>query len=228
MSYRVVSTKKLLPNQRNFLLNAGLSVVEADFIGITYKPFNINTIKPSLIFTSRNGFEGFLQHKLSAVYTGSNVFCVGSNTRMFVERSGFNVVAIADDAQALANIIVRDYPHESFTFFSGNLRRDELPRVLTQGEIDFNEIEVYETTLTPHKMTAKPDGIMFYSPSAIESYLKENTITDEACFCIGNTTAAALATITDNVVVANKPSVENVIVQVRNYFDSNRGLLQGF
>jgi uroporphyrinogen-III synthase len=215
---RVVSTKKLLPNQRHFLLNAGLSVVEANFIGISYKPFNINAIKPNLIVTSRNGFEGFLKHRLSAVYTGSNVFCVGNNTRMFVERNGYNVVSIADDAQTLANIIVREYPRESFTFFSGNMRRDNLPSVLTESNIDFNEIEVYETTLTPHHIITKPDGLLFFSPSAVESYLKENTITNEACFCIGNTTAAALANITDKVIVANKPSVENVIVQVRNYF----------
>ena len=219
---RVVSTKKLLPNQRHFLLNAGLSVVEAYFIGITYKPFNINAIKPNLVFTSRNGFEGFLKHKLSAVYTGSSVFCVGNNTRIFVERSRFNVVAIADDAYTLAGIIVKDYPHDSFTFFSGNLRRDELPLALTEAKIDFNEIEVYETALTPHKITSKPDGILFFSPSGIESYLKENAITDEACFCIGNTTAAALAGITDNVIIANKPSVENVIVQVRNYFSKEQ------
>jgi len=36
------------------------------------------------------------------------------------------------------------------------------------------------------------DGILFFSPSAVESYLKSNTIKDEMCFCIGETTAEAL------------------------------------
>lgn len=218
MAYRVLSTKKLLPNQRHFLLNAGLSVVEADFIGITYMPFNINTINPNLIFTSRNGFNAFLANKRSVIYNGSSVFCVGSNTRTFIDSHGFNVVACTDDAQTLGESIVKNHPHESFTFFSGNLRRNELPSVLTEGHIDYNEIKVYETALTPHKITAKPNGILFFSPSAVASYIKENTITNEACFCIGNTTAAALSGITNNIIVANKPSVENVIVQVRNYF----------
>ncbi|MES2487499.1 MAG: uroporphyrinogen-III synthase [Bacteroidota bacterium] len=221
MAYRVVSTKKLLPNQRHFLLNAGLSVLEADFIGITYMPFNINSINSNLIFTSRNGFNAFLANKRSVIYNGSNVYCVGSNTRNFIDSKGFNVVACTDDAQTLAETIIKNHPHESFTFFSGNIRRNDLPLALTNANIDFNEIEVYETALTPHKITSKPDGLLFFSPSGVMSYLKENKITNEACFCIGNTTAAALNGITDKVVLANKPSVENVIVQVRSYYNKS-------
>jgi uroporphyrinogen-III synthase len=215
---RILSTKKLLPNQRLYLLNAGLSVIDANFIGIQHKAFDINTVKANLIFTSRNGVEAFLANPLSVAYLGSNVFCVGPNTRLFLERSGFNVVECNDDAAQLAETIVSGYAVESFTFFSGNLRRNELPSVLTEGKIDFNEIQVYETALTPHIITAKADGILFFSPSAIVSYLKGNTITHETCFCIGATTAQALKGITDNVILANKPSVENVIVQVRNYY----------
>jgi uroporphyrinogen-III synthase len=217
---RILSTKKLLPNQRLYLLNAGLSVIDADFIGISHKAFDINNVKANLIFTSRNGVEAFLAHPLSVTvtYIGSNVFCVGPNTRLFLERIGFNVVESKDDAAQLADTIVSGHPGESFTFFSGNLRRNDLPLALTHADIDFNEIQVYETALTPHSITAKADGILFFSPSAVVSYLKENTVIDEACFCIGTTTAQALRGVTENIILANKPSVENVIVQVRNYF----------
>lgn len=218
---RILSTKKLLPNQRLYLLNAGLSVIDADFIGIQHKAFDINNVKANLIFTSRNGVEAFLANPLSVTYIGSNVFCVGPNTRLFLERSGFNVVACKDDAARLAQTIVSGYASESFTLFSGNLRRNELPVALTNAGIEFNEIQVYDTSLTPHAITAKPDGILFFSPSAVVSYLKENTITNEACFCIGQTTAQALKGVTDNIILANKPSVENVIVQVRNYYKGN-------
>ncbi len=218
---RILSTKKLLPNQRLYLLNAGLSVIDANFIGIQHKAFDINTVKANLIFTSRNGVEAFLAHPLSVAYLGSNAFCVGPNTRLFLERSGLNVTGCKDDAAQLAEAIVLGYSGESFTFFSGNLRLDKLPLALTHAGIDFNEIQVYETALTPHTITAKADGILFFSPSAVISYLKKNTITNEACFCIGHTTAEALKGITDNIIVANKPSVENVIVQVRNYYKGN-------
>lgn len=215
---RVLSTKRLEPNQRQYLLNGGISVLAADFIDVSYLTFDINQTKENLIFTSRNGFLGFLANKLSGVYTGSNVFCVGSVTATLIERYGFNVIASAYDGKTLSEIIVNEHADKSFTFFSGSLRRDILPDAMKAASIDFNEMRVYETVLTPHKIMAPLDGILFYSPSGIESYLKENSITDETCFCIGNTTASALKGITDKIVTASKPSIENVIVQVRNYY----------
>jgi uroporphyrinogen-III synthase len=44
--------------------------------------------------------------------------------------------------------------------------------------------------------------------------LKDNKIKNEICFCIGDTTASSLETITINIIVADQPSVENVIEDV--------------
>ncbi|MFP5439174.1 MAG: uroporphyrinogen-III synthase [Bacteroidia bacterium] len=218
MAYRVLATKKLQPNQKLYLLNAGLSVIEADFIGIRYKPFEINNTTDNLIFTSQNGFVGFLKHKASGVFAGSKVFCVGEKTKNLIERHGFTVVEVAHDAESLAAILVEKYKEEHFMFFSGSMRRDTLPDALAKSGVHFTETEVYDTVLTPHKIGTKCNGILFFSPSGVESYLKENKITTEICFCIGQTTANALNGITNNVIIANAPSIENVIVQVRNYF----------
>lgn len=217
MAYRVLSTKKLQPNQKLYLLNAGLAVVEADFIGIEYKPFELNDTADNLIFTSANGFKGFLKHVASGLLSGNKVFCVGHKTKELIERHGFKVIAVANDAQALAEIIIKDHADKQFAFYSGSLRRDILPEVLINSKVAFTEVEVYDTVLTPQKITTPVDGILFFSPSAVQSYMQQNTITDEVCFCIGNTTAAALEGITSKVVIAHKPSVENVIVQVRGY-----------
>lgn len=119
----------------------------------------------------------------------------------------------------MAEIITLIYSTESFTFFSGNLRRDVLPTILKENKITFNEIEVYETNLTPKKTNAKPDGILFFSTSAVESYLKWNTIKDEFCFCIGETTAASLEhKKIKNIGIAEKPTIENVISEVIEYY----------
>jgi uroporphyrinogen-III synthase len=85
---------------------------------------------------------------------------------------------------------------------------------LAEAKIKFNEIQVYETSLTPHKIKTSVEAILFFSPSAIESYLTENKIKNEICFCIGNTTAEALNQVTKNIIVANQPSVEEVIEDV--------------
>ena len=215
---RVLSAKKLQPNQKQYLLTAGLSVLEADFITTHTKPFDTTAINRNLVFTSQNAFKSFLDNKASGVFAGSNVFCVGSITKTIIEQAGFKVPAYADDAQGLSEIIISKFPGESFTFFSGSMREDTLPDALAAAGVTFNEVEAYQTVLTPQRIAAKLDGILFFSPSGIESYLQENSITTETCFCIGATTAAALAGVTTNIIVANKPSVENVIVQVRNYF----------
>jgi uroporphyrinogen-III synthase len=215
---RILSTKKLAPNQKQYLLNAGLAVVEADFIKTCKKAFANETLNHIFIFTSQNAFLSFLENEESKKYTTHKIFCVGSKTKEIIEQAGFRVEAYADYAEHLAEIIINSYPEESYTFFSGNMRRDTLPDALAEAGVAFNEVEVYETVLHPQKINAVIDGILFFSPSGIDSYLKLNTIDSETCFCIGTTTATALKDITNNIVISNKPTIENVIVQVINYY----------
>lgn len=216
---RILSTKTLLPNQKQFLLNANLSVVEADFIETKSLSINGNTsINEALIFTSQNAVNAVLEFENIEDLKGKKVFCVGIKTKALLEANGFQVEAYTGYAEDLAEIISLVYSYLSYTFFSGNLRRDILPEKLKEAGISFNEIEVYETILTPQKINSKPNGILFYSPSGVESYTKENKIADEICFCIGNTTANALEHHTKNIIVANQPSVENVIIQCINYY----------
>ena len=216
---RILSTKILLSNQKQFLLNANLSVIEADFIETQSLPIEDNvTVNEALIFTSQNAVNAVLEFDTLLELKSKKVFCVGIKSKALLEENGFIVQAHAGYAAELAEIIYLSYTNLSFTFFSGNLRRDVLPEMLKTNGISFNEIEVYETILTPQKINSKPDGMLFYSPSGVESYLKENKITDEMCFCIGTTTAKALENITNNIIIANQPSVENVIIQCINYY----------
>jgi len=218
---RILSSKKLLPNQKQYLLNAGLSVVEANFIAIKFNPFVTSGISENLIFTSTNAFKSFLQNEVSSRLKSRRIFCVGSKTKEFIEEAGFKVVESADYASELSQIIVESHQDKAFTFFSGSMRRDTLPEALKNAGVVCSEIEVYETVLTPHKINTALDGLLFFSPSGVESFLLENKITNQTCFCIGTTTAEALAAVTDNIVVANKPTVENVVVQCINYYKDN-------
>lgn len=215
---RILSTKKLLPNHKQFLLNAGLSVMEADFISIQYTPFEFVAIRQNLLFTSQNAFAGFLLNEESPKYKDRAIFCVGSKTKQAIEKAGYSVTASADYAEALADVIIKEHSGEDFTFFSGSMRRDTLPDALAAAKIDCNEIEVYKTVLSPHIIKSRVDGLLFLSPSGIESYLNANGISNETCFCIGNTTAEALKGITEDIIIAKKPTVENVIIQCINYY----------
>lgn len=215
---RILSTKKLLSNQKQYLLNANFNLIEADFIKTQNKPFELKAINDNLIFTSQNAVHSLLENADSEKLKSKNVFCVGSKTKGLLEEKGFTVIAHTGYAADLAEIITLIYGKESFTFFSGSLRRDTLPDFLKEANIKFNEIEVYETLLTPQKINSSLDGILFFSPSGVESYLKENKIKKEMCFCIGTTTSEALEKITKNIIIANQPTIENTIIQCINEY----------
>ena len=216
----ILSTKKLLPNQKQVLLDANISLIEEDFIETKIKNFELSKVNDNLIFTSQNAVQSVLQHPKCNELKSKNVFSVGMKTKNLLTENGFNVIAYTGYASDLAEIISLIYSKESYTFFSGNLRRDVLPNTLKESGIVFNEIEVYETNITSKKVTNKLDGILFFSPSAVESYLKLNTIKEEMCFCIGGTTAEALENKkVKNIIIAEKPSVENVITEVIEYYN---------
>lgn len=210
----ILSTKILLSSQKQALLNAGFSVTEANFIKTENSDFDLKGINDNLIFTSQNAAQSVLLHPKCSALKSKKVFCVGMKTKALLEENGFNVEVYLDYASDLAEIITLIYAKESYTFFSGNLRKETLPKALKAAKVNFNEIQVYETTLTPQKIKTPVDGILFFSPSAIESYLKENKIKNEICFCIGETTAEALEKTTRNIIVADQPSVDNVIEDV--------------
>ena len=214
----ILSTKTLSTIQKEALVNADFNVIEADFIKTEYQNFDLKNIKDNLIFTSQNAVHSILQHPKCAELKTKPVFCVGLKTKILLSENGFNVDVYTGYASDLAEIITLIHPNDSFTFFSGNLRRETLPEALKNANVSFNEIQVYETTLTPHKIKDSVEAILFFSPSGVASYLKENTIKKETCFCIGETTAEALQKITKNVIIAKNPTIEDVIEECINEY----------
>lgn len=216
---RILSTKKLLENQKQLLLSANFAVEEADFINVVNKHFEIKRINDFLIFTSQNAVESVLENEKIAEIKTRKCFCVGEKTRALLEQNGFEVIVSSDYASELASIICNQYFKSSFTFFCGNLRRDILPDSLTLAEVVFEEVEVYETVLTPHKANENLNGILFFSPSGVQSFLKMNVLQDEICFCIGGTTAKSLRSITKKVVIANQPTIESTLIKSIEFFN---------
>ena len=144
--------------------------------------------------------------------------CVGSKTKKFLEKKGFTVNESADYADDLIQIIDSKYKDISFTFFCGNIRKNTIPNYFQENKIAYNEFVVYETKLKPHQIKKPFDGILFFSPSGVNSFLENNTLENKMCFCIGTTTAKALENKTENIVIASQPTVENVITEVIKYY----------
>ena len=75
-------------------------------------------------------------------------------------------MSFADKKQMLSDV-------EIGFFLSGGLD-SSLITVLAKNNVVVNEVECYQTILTPRKIEEKYNGVLFFSQTGIESYLKEN------------------------------------------------------
>ena len=85
------------------------------------------------------------------------------------------VESTANDAVSLAELIAEDRFVDEVIFFCGDQRRDELPEILRQHEVVVNEIVVYQTIAVPHKIEKQYHGILFFSPSAVQSFFQKHS-----------------------------------------------------
>ncbi len=213
-NYTILSTKQLTVPQKELLLNTGIGYVEYNAVLIELLPTEKNIEVTNAIFTSKNAVKAMNN-------TGAKIkhcFCVGSNTEKLLKKLGYEVLETAQNALDLAKIIVKQYQNASFSFFCGNLRRDELPDYLNDHAVAIQEHVVYKTSLNSRSFDRDFDGILFFSPSAIQSFVSQNELKNSVAFCIGNTTAKEAQKYTNNIVVANQSTIENVIVQAVKYF----------
>jgi uroporphyrinogen-III synthase len=158
------------------------------------------------------------------------IFCIGSTTQQLV-REYFGddcITGTAAAASALADTIISRRASEmeqlQIFFFCGDQRRDELPEKLQQQGIRVNELVVYKTTRTPHKVEQTYDGIAFFSPSAVHSFFQVNTIpAGTLLFAIGQTTADTIRAYSSNqTMLSGSPEKEALIRQMIDHFQGHQ------
>ena len=218
MKPSVLSTRKLTSGQRELLLNAGIGLVERDFISIEPLDFSVEELPGNLIFTSRNSVELFDRKFSEGEFRNRNIFCVGEKTAALLKSKGYSVKETEDYGADLARLIAEHYRGEEFQFFCGKMRNPDLPEYLRQHKVNFRETYLYNTRFTPSKIDRIFEGILFFSPSGVQSFCQENSLSESTAFCIGTTTAAEAEKHTRNLVLATKPTIESVIVQVIKRF----------
>jgi hydroxymethylbilane synthase len=215
----IYSTKNLTKDQ-NLLFNEKVVVESSDFIKIS-----LNRIKPqvvrnsieNVIITSKNTVEALLNNFSAAELQFKNIYCVGRRTKRLVENRIGPVKHVEKNAKALADYLVEYIEGTEVTYFCSDLRLDELPTILNDSNITVNEVEAYQTKYDAETLNDSVEGVMFYSPSTVKSYLKEND-PDKIAFCIGTTTAAEAKKRFKDVRVAKVPTVESVIELVNEHY----------
>jgi uroporphyrinogen-III synthase len=155
--------------------------------------------------------------------TNWKIYCIGTTTQqLVVNYFGQDAIAgTANDAAALAKLIIEDQPKGKLIFFCGDQRRDELPEILAQNSLEVKEIIVYQTTAIQHRIQKLYEGILFFSPSGVESFFSNNQLTKKTIlFAIGNTTAKEIKKHSNNqIVISNEPGKENLARKMMEYFN---------
>ena len=219
VSHKVYSTKKLSVVQKKTLPNT-IGIEDSDFIKIRFNRIPPKVMKNELenvIITSQNGVEAILNSFTKDEMNFKNIFCVGRRTKKLIENRIGKVTHVAKNAKKLAEYLSKELKNKEVTYFCSDLRLDILPAYLQTNDIVVNEVEAYKTMLSSDKIDEDVSGVLFYSPSGIESYLEKNNI-DKVAFCIGETTAKEARKHFKNVQVANLPSVESLLELVNNHY----------
>ena len=217
--FAVYSTKKLSEIQKR-LLPETVAVEDSDFIKIRFNRIAPKVIKneiENVIITSKNGVESLLNSFVKQELNFKNIYCVGRRTKKLIEQKIGKVTHSEKNAEKLATYLLAILKGEEVTYFCSDLRLDTLPTVLIENGIIVNEVEAYKTMFSPVNVREQFSGVLFYSPSTIESYLQDNQ-PDKIAFCIGESTAKEARKHFKNVQVANLPTVESVLELVSLHF----------
>ena len=151
-----------------------------------------------------------------------SIYCIGTTTGNLVKEyfGEASIAGMADDASLLATLIVEDRFVDEVIFFCGDQRRDELPALLSQQDVTVKEVIVYRTIALPHKINGAYDGILFFSPSAVQSFFQcNNVMVKTILFAIGNTTAKEIQKFSTNtIIISDAPGKENLIKKMIEFF----------
>jgi hydroxymethylbilane synthase len=215
----VYATKKLTEEQKR-LFSGSIGVKSEDFIKISPKRISPTVLKAefqNVVLTSQNAVEALLSSISADELKFKNIYCVGRKTKRLIENKIGPVRQVKSSAKKLAEYLVEFIEGSEVTYFCSNLRLDDLPNILEGNNIKVNEIETYETKQATIEVDPSVEGVLFYSPSTVDSYLQTNS-TNKIAYCIGETTADHARKHFDNVKVAKVPTIESVIDLVNEQY----------
>ncbi len=177
----------------------------------------LNNSISNYLITSKNSIQAIKNLDLKG-----NFYVVGQKTAEKLIQNNFNVKVVRNYASDLAEFILENETPKDWIFFCGNNRRDELFEKLIPNGHSIHEIQCYESKLVSHDLDGKNyDGIAFFSPLGVKSYLEKNTISPETViFTIGKTTLEEVRIHTNNKIInAEIPTLESVLETINTYYD---------
>ena len=215
----VFSTKKISPEQQQRFTDV-IKVDSEDFVKISPSRIPEALLKKpiqNVVITSKNTVESLLTIVTADELKFKNIYCVGRKTKRLIEQRIGKVTHSENSAKKLGDYLVEYIDGTEVTYFCSNIRLEELPHILRDNNIIVNEVEAYKTKHDSVALDEAVEGVLFYSPSTVESYLLKNK-TDKIAYCIGETTASVARQHFDDVRVARIPDTESLIALVNENY----------
>ncbi|WP_449388760.1 uroporphyrinogen-III synthase [Chryseobacterium lineare] len=187
---------------------------------VQVKPFDLKD--KSLIFTSTNGVDSFFKNGFTPNedFTAKNynkIYCVGEKTKKEVRKHGFGTFKVLKNADTLSKFITGKCQHENFLHFCGNLAISVLDNDLPLQNIKYKKITVYKTEEINPKINEKYHAAVFFSPSGVRSFAKQNSLEDMILISIGETTSRELRKHTsEKVLTSEGNNLLSVLKLIRN------------
>lgn len=171
------------------------------------KPFDLKD--KSLIFTSSNGVDSFFKNGFvpNEDFTAKNynkIYCVGEKTKKEVRKHGFGTFKVLKNADTLSKFITGKCQHENFLHFCGNLAISVLDNDLPLQNIKYKKITVYKTEEINPRINEKYHAAVFFSPSGVRSFAKQNSLEDMILISIGETTSREIRKYTSEKVLTSE------------------------
>ena len=217
---KILSTKILSENLKEIFDDNKFDLFEHDFIKIGSLNFELPNHDGSWIFTSQNAVNAVFSISKSMDLIFNKIYCVGENTKSVLSKKGQKVVKYSKNSSKLANFISKHAKNEKFIFCRSDIKNGNFTDFFKKEKIDLKEIVVYDNQPNSIVLKDKFEAIMFYSPSGIKSFLKNNQLGSSHCICIGETTASYAKNYSSNVVSCKTPSIKHVIDKTIKLFEN--------
>ena len=205
---RLLSTKILPESLQERLRSSGWQLTQYNAISIELLPVVFRPQGSIAIFTSKQAVRACLAGNPDGDLSGASCLCVGAKTASLIREHGGKVLEFASSATELASWISRKYTDQSFIYYCGNRRLDIIPEALERMSVSWEEVTVYHTQMVKRSFDHPFEGILFFSPSGVESYTSLNPVGKATAYCIGPTTAAEVNKHTKKYKIATTPDLE--------------------
>jgi uroporphyrinogen-III synthase len=207
----LLSTKVLSDPEIRQLEGVGWQVDHYNAISIEFLRTAVPPDDHLLIFSSKNAVVGFLNSFSKQDLSACRCLCVGNGAAGMLVEKGITVLEVFPTAKQLATSLAKKYLGYSFIYYCGSMRLDLIPDTLDDLGLSWQEATVYKTLLNPKKWDREYEAVLFFSPSAVRSYLALNSIGSATAYCIGKTTSAALEKYTKRVFFPKTPDRKSLM-----------------